>query len=111
MKYNAVAAPDWLARSAVYQINLRTFSKEGTLRATAAELPFLASLGFGVMYLCPIFEADPSCDRANWSDRQKQYGTNNPNHDQQRQRAVRPGAHGRVSGWYSSATSAPKRFR
>ncbi len=78
MKRIAIEAPEWLARSAVYQINPRTFCAEGTLDAVRRELPMLRELGFRIMYLCPIFAADPSEDRANWSTRQKKYGTENP---------------------------------
>jgi len=78
MRNQAITAPDWLSRSAVYQINPRTFSPEGTLKSIEAELPRLKELGFGIIYLCPIFEADSSEDRTNWSDRQKKYGTENP---------------------------------
>ena len=70
--------PEWFKKASVYQINPRTFSSEGTIQAVTKELPFLASLGFAVMYLCPIFEEDNSDDRRFWSERQKKSGTNNP---------------------------------
>lgn len=54
MKYKAICPPEWLSRSAVYQINARTFSQEGTIKAVTNELPKLKDLGFRVMYLCPI---------------------------------------------------------
>lgn len=78
MKYKAVCPPEWLSRSAVYQINPRTFSADGTIRAVTNELPRLKELGFRVMYLCPIFEEDDSEDREFWSTRQKKSETNNP---------------------------------
>ena len=78
MKYQAIPAPDWLARNAIYQINPRTFSPEGTIAAITGELPALKALGFNILYLCPIFEEDASEDRANWSERQKKFGTENP---------------------------------
>lgn len=78
MKNKAIASPEWLARSAVYQVNPRTFSKEGTIRAVAGELPYLKSLGFGIVYLCPVFEEDDSTDKRFWSERQKASETNNP---------------------------------
>ncbi len=78
MRNCAITAPDWLSRSAVYQINPRTFSAEGTIKAVTKELPFLAEMGFGVMYLCPIFEEDDSTDLSFWSERQKASKTNNP---------------------------------
>ena len=71
-------APDWFKKASVYQINPRTFSREGTIKAITRELPFLASLGFKIMYLCPIFEEDDSSDLSFWSERQKKSNTNNP---------------------------------
>lgn len=78
MKYKAVCPPEWLSRSAVYQINPRAFSADGTIRAVTNELPKLKELGFRVMYLCPIFEEDDSENRDFWSTRQKKSETNNP---------------------------------
>lgn len=78
MKYKAICPPEWLSRSAVYQINTRTFSQEGTIKAVTDELPKLKDLGFRVMYLCPIFEEDDSENREFWSTRQKKSETNNP---------------------------------
>ena len=73
----AFTAPDWFIKSgAIYQINPRTFSAEGTIKAVTKELPFLADLGFGTMYLCPIFREDESLD--NWSERQTKSNTGNP---------------------------------
>ncbi len=74
----AIPIPAWLKTSAVYQINPRTFSKEGTINAVRAELPRLKELGFRIMYLCPIFEEDPSENRDNWSIRQNASETDNP---------------------------------
>ena len=78
MKQTAICPPEWLTRSAVYQINPRTFSKEGTVKAVTNELPKLKSLGFNIMYLCPIFEEDDSDDKTFWSERQMQSETENP---------------------------------
>jgi len=70
--------PDWFKKTSIYQINPRTFSAEGTINAVTKELPFLAELGFGVMYLCPIFDEDDSTDKTMWSERQIKYKTDNP---------------------------------
>lgn len=78
MKYKAVKPPEWFAKGSIYQINPRTFSREGTLRAIIEALPELAELGFKVVYLCPIFEEDDSADPAFWSSRQKKSNTGNP---------------------------------
>ena len=69
---------EWLRKTSIYQINPRTFSKEGTISAVTKELPCLAKLGFGAMYLCPIFKADASENRDNWSRRQLASQTDNP---------------------------------
>lgn len=70
--------PDWFKKSAVYQINPRTFCEEGTIQAVTKQLPVLAELGFKIMYLCPIFQEDDSEDLQNWSTRQKASQTGNP---------------------------------
>lgn len=78
MKNVAITPPEWFARGSIYQINPRTFSKEGTIAAIIRELGTIADLGFSVVYLCPIFKEDDDTDRAFWSERQKKSGTDNP---------------------------------
>ena len=78
MKNNAIPSPEWLNKNAIYQINPRTFSKEGTIEAITKELPFLKKLGFNIVYLCPIFEEDGSDDITCWSPRQIASETGNP---------------------------------
>jgi len=78
VKYEALHAPEWLSKNAIYQINPRTFSKEGTIRAVTNELEFLKSIGFNIIYLCPIFEMDTSEEIENFSKRQLASGTGNP---------------------------------
>ena len=78
MKNVSVKVPNWFKENAVYQINPRTFSKEGTINSITKELPSLKELGFDVIYLCPIFVADESDDQNFWSKRQKASETNNP---------------------------------
>lgn len=78
MKNIALPQPEWLTRSAIYQINIRTFSEEGTIKSVTKELSFIKSLGFNIVYLCPIFCADDSSDKNNWSERQLKSGTENP---------------------------------
>lgn len=78
MKNIALKQPEWLARSAVYQVNPRTFSTEGTIKSVTAELGFLKSIGFNIVYLCPIFSADDSENKKNWSMRQLASETENP---------------------------------
>ncbi len=71
-------APAWFSHGAIYQINPRTFSSDGTIKAVEKELPFIAALGFETVYLCPIFSEDDSKDESCWSDRQKKSKTGNP---------------------------------
>lgn len=72
------AVPAWFKKTSVYQINPRTFSAEGTIKAVTKELPVLAELGFGIMYICPIFKEDVSENKKNWSKRQLASKTENP---------------------------------
>lgn len=78
MKKQALKAPEWLLTSPVYQVMLRTFSPLGTIASLIEELPFLADLGFKIIYLCPVFEEDECQNKENWSCRQKESETDNP---------------------------------
>jgi len=71
-------SPEWLTRGVIYQIPLRAFTPEGTLRAAAERLPAIAELGATVVYLCPIALSDDDPRLEFWSTRQKASGTNNP---------------------------------
>ncbi|QNN21909.1 hypothetical protein HED60_06365 [Planctomycetales bacterium ZRK34] len=75
---DAKAAPQWVQRGVMYQIQPRAFTPEGTLNAAAARLKNLAELGVDIIYLCPVFVADDDMDRDGWSPRQKRSGMNNP---------------------------------
>lgn len=74
----AKRAPAYLRDAVVYQINLRAFTLEGTLKAAERLLPHIASLGADVVYLCPVTLADEDPRREFWSDRQKKSGLENP---------------------------------
>ena len=50
---HARTAPDFLSRSIIYQIWLRSFTPEGTLYATTAHLPYIADLGATIVYVSP----------------------------------------------------------
>ncbi|MBO4490268.1 MAG: hypothetical protein J5944_02785, partial [Lentisphaeria bacterium] len=54
----------------IYQINLRSFTREGTLAAAEKYLPEVADTGADIVYLCPFMESDPDPDPAYWSLRQ-----------------------------------------
>ena len=53
---HARVAPDWLKQATVYQVWLRSFSSEGTLKAVTARLPYLADLGVTFVYLSPFMK-------------------------------------------------------
>ena len=46
--------PDWTYSSLVYEVNVRQFSPEGTLKAVEAQLPRLKDLGVDILWLMPI---------------------------------------------------------
>jgi|GEM_PF-2863839 len=60
-------SPEWVTGGAMYQIQPRAFTPEGTLKAAEARLPRLSELGVTVLYLCPVFVADDDMDQAFWS--------------------------------------------
>jgi glycosidase len=51
---NARAVPDFMNRSVIYQVWMRSFTPEGTLVATASHLPYIADLGATIVYLSPL---------------------------------------------------------
>jgi glycosidase len=48
--------PDWSKNAAIYQINTRQFTPEGTFRAAEQHLPRLKALGVDILWLMPIHE-------------------------------------------------------
>ena len=71
-------APDWINDGIVYQIQLRAFTKEGTLPAATAKLEYLARLGITIVYLWPVVVSDDDMRQEFWSPRQIKSGLNNP---------------------------------
>ncbi len=53
--------------SILYQMFLRPFIPDGTLKGAEKMLPHIASLGFDIVYLCPVFDADDDTDLRFWS--------------------------------------------
>jgi len=51
---DARTAPDFMARSVIYQIWMRSFTPEGTLYATTAHLQHIADLGATIIYISPL---------------------------------------------------------
>lgn len=52
----ALVHPDWARDATIYQVNTRQFTPEGTLVAAARQLPRLAELGVGIVWLMPVHE-------------------------------------------------------
>ena len=75
---SARPAPEWLTKSVICQVPLRSFTQEGTLAAATERLGHLADAGIGCVYLLPIAEADPDQNREFWSPRQRKSNINNP---------------------------------
>ena len=78
MKENTRPFPEWWKKSVVYQIHLRTFTKEGTLKAAEEKLEHVASTGADFVYLCPVVLSDDDMNEDNWSKRQRASGSGNP---------------------------------
>lgn len=67
--FAAHPAPEWLLKTVICQVPLRSFTQEGTLAAAAERLGHLADAGIGCVYLLPIVESDPDQNREFWSPR------------------------------------------
>lgn len=71
-------ATDYVKQSVIYQIQMRPFTPEGTLKAATGRLPKLAELGVDILYLTPIFVSDDDPDQQGWSPHQRASGIGNP---------------------------------
>ena len=67
-----------LPSSLIYQLFLRPFTPEGTLKGAEKMLPHLKSLGVDLIYLTPVCEADDDMDPRFWSRRMLECGFQNP---------------------------------
>ncbi len=54
--YVKIEHPEWSKNAAIYQINTRQFTPEGTFRAAAKQLPRLRDLGVDIIWLMPVHE-------------------------------------------------------
>ncbi len=75
---NARKSPKWFTSGVMYQIQPRSFTAEGTLKAAEKKLPYLKDLGVTIAYLVPVFKMDADMDKSFWSPRQIKSGFNNP---------------------------------
>lgn len=78
MKLKAKEISAEVKRGVFYQIFLRAFTSEGTIKAAEKMLPEIADLGVTHVYICPMFEMDDDPDKSHWSDRQIRSGFENP---------------------------------
>ena len=56
VSYIKIQHPDWAKDAAVYELNTRQFTPEGTFEAAAEQLPRLKELGITIVWLMPIHE-------------------------------------------------------
>ena len=52
--YIKISHPEWSRNAAVYQINTRQFTPEGTFKAAQEQLPRLQVMGVDILWLMPI---------------------------------------------------------
>lgn len=50
----AIAAPEWSKSANIYEVNLRQYTPEGTIKAFEQHLPRLKDMGVDVLWLMPI---------------------------------------------------------
>ena len=70
--------PEYLKSAVIYQIVLRSFTRDGNFKAATEMLDHVRSIGVDVIYLAPFVEADRDMDRSGWSPRQKKFGGGSP---------------------------------
>ncbi|PJJ48072.1 alpha-amylase family glycosyl hydrolase [Hymenobacter chitinivorans] len=50
----AVRHPEWAQNASIYEVNIRQYTPEGTVKAFEAHLPRLQKMGVGILWLMPI---------------------------------------------------------
>jgi len=50
-----VIHPEWSKNASIYEVNIRQYTPEGTLKAFEAHLPRLQELGMDILWLMPVF--------------------------------------------------------
>ena len=69
---------EYLKSAVVYQIVLRTFTRDGNFKAATEMLEHVRSVGVDVVYLAPFVEMDRDMDETGWSQRQIKSGYHSP---------------------------------
>jgi glycosidase len=49
-----MAHVDWSRKASIYEVNIRQYTKEGTIQAFAAHLPRLKKMGVDILWLMPV---------------------------------------------------------
>ncbi len=70
--------PEYLKRATVYQIVLRSFTRDGDFKAATKMLEHVRSAGVDVVYVTPFVAMDCDMDRSGWSPRQIRSGYGSP---------------------------------
>ena len=65
--------PAYEKRAVIYQLFMRMFTPEGTIKAAEKRLPHLKELGVDIIYTCPLVLADDDPDKKYWSPRQRTF--------------------------------------
>lgn len=77
-KEHARKRAKWFTKSVMYQIYLRSFTPEGTLKAATLRLSKLADMGVDIIYICPICVQDDDMRTEFWSPRHQASGISDP---------------------------------
>ena len=51
----STAAPDWADGANIYEVNIRQYTPEGSIKAFAGHLPRLQKMGVDILWLMPVF--------------------------------------------------------
>ena len=46
--------PDWTENAVIYEVNIRQYTPEGTIKALTPHLPILRDMGVDILWLMPI---------------------------------------------------------
>ncbi len=54
LKVSQTPHPDWADKAVIYEVNVRQYSADGTIRAFADHLPRLAGMGVDILWIMPV---------------------------------------------------------
>lgn len=55
MDPTSLPSPDWASNAVMYEVNIRQYTPEGTLKAFESHLPRLKKMGVDILWLMPIY--------------------------------------------------------